>query len=236
MPSDRIAVVAGAGPGLGAALCRQLGSRGWTVAALARRPQTAWSRDAHWCTPPGRTIPVACDLTDSGEVHRAFAEVRREGAVSALVYNAAARPARSPFIEVDAASFEASWRAGAFGAFLCAQAVLPGMLEAGGGTIVFTGATASLRGGRGFAAFASGKFALRGLAQSLAREFGPRGVHVAHVIVDGQIDRDAATGAQARDDTRLDPDAIAKTYCSLIEQERSAWTHEFDLRPDRESF
>jgi NAD(P)-dependent dehydrogenase (short-subunit alcohol dehydrogenase family) len=233
MHSEPVAVIAGAGPGLGAALCRQLSARGWTVVALARTSPESVAGDPHWHSPPGRTLAMECDVTDALSVERAFGEARRLGSVSLLVYNAGSM-VRGPFLDLDASTFESAWRAGPWGAVLCAQQALRGMLDDSGGTLIFTGATASLRGGAGFAPFASSKFALRGLTQSLAREFGPRGVHVAHAVIDGIIDR--GDGAAPSGDARLDPDAIARTYCALMDQEPSAWTHELDLRPDRERF
>ena len=143
----------------------------------------------------------------------------------------------APFLELAAADFESSWRAGVVSAAAAARAVLPGMLRERSGTILLTGATASLRGSANFAAFAVAKFGLRALAQSLAREYQPQGIHVAHVVLDGVL---RGSGSAARfqlgDDRTLDPAAVARTYRQLAEQPRSAWTHELELRPASEKF
>ncbi len=142
-----------------------------------------------------------------------------------------------PFMKLTPAEFEKSWLSTCFGAMVAAQAALPGMLAQGGGTIIFTGATASVKGNPSFAAFASAKFALRGLAQSLAREFAPQGVHVVNTLIDGVI-----WGPQTQQrftiarENCLEPEAIAKTYLQLIGQPPCAWTHELDLRPSSEKF
>lgn len=236
----RVAVVAGAGPGLGSAVARLLSAQGWHVATLSRHAQ-AGPPDAQARTSTGRVTPVACDLTDADSVDRAMQQIEREmGAPSALIYNAA-QLVRGEFLTLPAAAFEATWRVGVLGAVHCAQHVLPAMLKAARGTIIFTGATAAMRGGKGFSAFASAKFALRGLSQSLAREFGPLGVHVAHVVLDGAIgsgsgSAQASGRISAERTTFIDPDAIARTYLQLIEQPASCWTQEIDLRPHNERF
>jgi NAD(P)-dependent dehydrogenase (short-subunit alcohol dehydrogenase family) len=180
---------------------------------------------------------MACDVTDATAVRSVFERIAAGyGPVQNLIYNAHELFIDS-FAETDAETFERIWRVNTLGAFLCAQAAIPQMLSSGGGAAIFSGATASLRGGARFAAFASSKFALRGLAQSLAREFGPQGMHVAHVIIDGLIwgpvTRDQRKAEKAR---CLDPDAVAETIASLIAQPRQAWTHEIDLRPATEKF
>lgn len=141
-------------------------------------------------------------------------------------------------LELDPERFESAWRVNCFGGFLCAREVAAAMQKRGRGTLLFTGATASLRGGARFAGLAVGKFGLRALAQSLARELGPQGIHVGHVVIDGQIGSDAAHArAPARGaETFLDPAAIAETYWQLYAQPRSAWTLELDLRPHVEPF
>ena len=232
-----VAAVVGAGPGLGASLCRLLTSKGWTVGALCRKPAADWATDPSWCAANGRLIPLACDVTDQGSVERAFDKLETAaGDVSTLIYNAAVL-ARGPFLDLTLAQFEQSWQTIARGAFLCARRALPPMLKAQRGTLVFTGATASIRGGVGFGAFAPAKFALRGLAQSLAREFGPRGIHVAHVLIDGLI---WCPQTRERFDpprkSCIEPDAIANAYWNLISQDRSARTHELDLRTESEKF
>jgi NAD(P)-dependent dehydrogenase (short-subunit alcohol dehydrogenase family) len=179
-----------------------------------------------------------CDTTDAASVKQAFAKVRDElGAPSVLVYNAGAFQMAS-IVDLSVEDFERCWRANCLGGFLTAREVLPAMVERGKGTVLFTGATASLRGGARFAALAVGKFGLRALAQSIARELGPKGIHVAHVVIDGQIDsermRGMFPGREAA--TMLAPEAIAETYWHLHVQPPTAWAHEIDLRPSAEKF
>ena len=141
-------------------------------------------------------------------------------------------------LEIDPEQFENAWRVNCYGGFLCTREVLPAMLEAGAGTVIFTGATASLRGGAGFAGLAVGKFGLRALTQSMAREFGPQGIHVVHAVIDGQIATPSAIERQPERalDTFLDPAAIAESYWQLYCQHPSVWTLELDLRPHVEKF
>lgn len=230
-----VAVVVGAGPGLGAALCRRFARAGYSVAA-ARRDGAAAQDIAGAVGGHG----YACDAAEAGAVTDLFAAVDRDlGTPEVVVFNAGRfRPGR--VVETDPASFADSWRTGCLGGFHVGQAALVRMVPAGRGTILFTGATASLRGGAGFASLAVGKFGLRALAQSMAREAHPQGIHVAHVIIDGQIaaeGRDAAHSPSDRGaDAVLDPDAIAEAYWQIHQQPRSTWTHELDLRPWVEKF
>lgn len=207
-----LVLIAGGGGVLAAALADEFGAAGHPVVALRRQH---------------------CDLGDAAQVEQAAARAVGEyGPAQVLVCNAAHRP-MGGLLALDPGDFEAAWRASMASALGCLRAVLPGMVARGRGCVLFTGATASLRGGAGFAAFASAKFALRGLAQAVAREFQPQGVHVAHVVLDGLLRGSAADTGQA--DT-LDPAAVARTYRGLAEQERSAWVHELDLRPALERF
>ncbi len=233
--SARIGIVAGIGPGLGMALCRRLVQDGYCVAGLARSTASGSALAAE--LGPEHFLPVVCDLTDPGQVDKAVTEVeQRFGPVSVYVHNAA-RLHFQPFVETDPAEFESLWRSLCLGAVHGAQRILPGMLERKNGVLLFVGATASVKAGAHFAAFGSAKFALRGLTQSLAREFGRQGIHVAHLVVDGVL-----WGEWARDSFRmtpeqcLDPQAVAETCLHLIRQGRSAWTQELDLRPDVENF
>lgn len=229
----KVAVVVGVGPGLGGAAARRFAKGGYAVAMMARSHAKLEGLAASIADEGGRAIGVAVDAGEPDSVSRAFAEVRRGlGDPDVLVYNAGAFEVGG-LMELSPAQFERSWRINAFGAFLAAREVAPAMIERGAGTMIFTGATASLRGGARFSALASPKFALRALAQSLARELGPQGVHVAHVIIDGQIDlpRTRAMSPERGDETFLAPDAIAETYWQLHAQHRTAWTHELDLRP-----
>jgi NAD(P)-dependent dehydrogenase (short-subunit alcohol dehydrogenase family) len=232
---SKTAIVAGLGPGLGVALCRQLADTGFRVAGFSRSEATfgiltdSLSADLF--------MPVRCDITDSVQLDLATSQVKeRFGPASVYIHNAA-QLHRQPFLETNPETFESLWRTTCLGAVYGVQRVLPDMLEAGSGTLLFIGATASIKAGAGFSAFSSAKFALRGLSQSLARELGPQGIHVAHLVIDGVM-----WGERARDSFGmsqqqcLDPLAVAKTCRHLIEQDRSAWTQELDLRPDVETF
>jgi len=233
MPPSRSALVVGVGPGLGAALARRFARAGLRTAiaarSLSRLDDLAREID-------GRAY--GCDATDEDQVTALIERVEAEiGALALVAYNAGAFLPKS-VLDTPAAEFERCWRVGCLGGFLIGRAAARGMAARGAGTILFTGATASLRGGAGFVNLAVGKFGLRALAQSMARELGPKGVHVAHVIVDGQIDseRYAALRAERGPDALLHPDAIAESYWQLHLQPRSAWTQELDLRPWTEKF
>lgn len=232
-----LAIVAGVGPGLGGALCRQLSAAGYNVAGLARTrgytDELAIELEADDAT----VRMLACDLTDEHAVRKTLDTVIADlGPPSVLIYNAGAIAMR-PFAETSAADFDRLWAINCRGAFLCARHLVPSMQARGQGTIIFTGASASTKAAAGFAAFGAGKFALRGMAQAMARELGPQGIHVAHVIIDGMIwtPKNRERPGVTQDNT-LHPDAIAQTYMALIDQDRSAWTQEIDLRPDVETF
>jgi NAD(P)-dependent dehydrogenase (short-subunit alcohol dehydrogenase family) len=229
-----VAIVVGAGPGLGAALARRFARGGCAVGLVARR-EASWAPAlAAIEAAGGRGAGATGDVGDEASLLAALDRLARAlGEPDALVYNASGFDVGGA-LELDAAAFERAWRVGCFGAFVAARRALPPMVARGRGTLLFTGATASLRGGARFAAFAAGKFALRALAQSLAREVQPKGVHVAHVIVDGAIGR--AGAAPPPPAAELDPDAIAETYWHLHAQPPSAWTFELELRPSGERF
>lgn len=228
-------VVAGCGPGLGDALARGFAGAGYRVAMLARDTARLERQAA---ADPERLVPIACDVTSPEAVAAAFARTERDlGPIAAAVFNAGAYR-RGGVLDISPEDFEQCWRVGAFAGFLVAQAAVRAMLPRGQGSLLFTGATASLRGSAGFVNLASPKFALRALAQSLARELGPQGLHVAHVIVDGQIrapDREAALAGRGPD-AMLEPQALADIYLHLHRQPRSAWSHEVDARPWSERF
>lgn len=228
------AVVVGVGPGLGAALVRAFANEGYTVVAAARSASALPSLDDR---SKGRVVPIDCDATVEADVERVFESAAKVGVPEVAVFNAGAF-VRSSILETKAEEFERCWRVGCFAGFLVGQAAARRMLEHGRGTILFTGATASLRGGAGFVNLASPKFGLRAVAQSMARELGPKGIHVAHVIIDGQIhsERYAHLAGERGPDSLLEPDAIAAQYVALHRQHRSAWTHEIDLRPWSEKF
>jgi len=230
-----VAVVVGAGPGLGAALCRRFAHGGLSVAIVRRDGPAAQALAAEV---GGRGY--VCDVAEAGQVATLIEAVTADLGVPELVVFNAGSFQRGGIAELDADSFEQSWRVGCLGAFHVAQAAVAAMRPQGRGTLILTGATASLRGGAGFAALAVPKFGLRALAQSLARELGPEGLHVAHTIIDGQIRNDARGPRYAADnrgpEALLEPDAIAEAYWQLHQQPRSAWTHELDLRPWVERF
>ncbi len=238
MNQEKVAVVLGVGPGLGAAVARRFAREGFAVGLMARGEDKLTPVQAEIEKGGGKALSVPADATDPASVVSAFARVREElGAPEVFVYNAGTfQP--GGILEVSPEQFELCWKANCFGAFLGAQQVLPAMLERKRGTILLTGATASLRGGARFSCLAVGKFGLRALAQSLAREFGPQGIHVAHIVVDGQIDtpRLRALAPDREKHTLLSPDAIAETYWQLYVQDPTAWSLEVDLRPAVEKF
>ena len=226
--ADKVALVVGAGPGLGAALARRFAEGGYSVAVARRR-----SDDIADLAEEIGGKAYACDAADHGSVAALFEGIGADLGTPTLVsYNAGAYSPGS-VLEITPEEFERCWRIGCLGGFNVGQAAARGMVETGGGTILFTGATAALRGGKGFANLAVGKFGLRALAQSMARELGPQGVHVAHLIIDGQIasDRPGYSEAERGEDHVLKPAAIAEAAWFLHGQQRSAWTQELDLRP-----
>jgi NAD(P)-dependent dehydrogenase (short-subunit alcohol dehydrogenase family) len=230
-----VAVVVGAGPGLGSALCRRFAQGGLTVAAARRSTAEI--------EPLVREIggrAYACDAAEADQVSALFQAVDRDLGVPELVVFNAGAFVRSGILEIDPAEFERCWRVGCLGGLHVGQAALQRMAPQGRGTLILTGATAALRGGKGFANLAVPKFGLRALAQSMAREFGPQGIHVAHTIIDGQIQNEARGAAYSEAergaDALLKPEAIAEAYWQLHQQPRSAWTQELDLRPWVESF
>jgi NAD(P)-dependent dehydrogenase (short-subunit alcohol dehydrogenase family) len=238
MSAERpVAVVAGVGPGLGAALCRRFAAAGYAVAGLARSAEFGAGLAQEVEATGGRMVMSACDLADADAVGRAFSRLEQQiGVVSVLAYTAG-HFSMKPLVDTLPEEFESLWRVNCLGGFLCARQAVMRMLPRRQGTIIFTGATGSVKPGAQFSAFGAAKSALRGLAQAMARELGPLGIHVAHVVIDGVIWTPRTRGVPGiREENCLQPDAIAQTYLHLIEQERSAWTHELDLRPDRERF
>ena len=227
----RSALIVGAGPGLGASLARVFRrDGGLQVLMAAREPDKLRAA----CDEIG-TRALRCDATDPAEVAALFDQATAHfgAAPEVVVYNASRR-VHGRFVDIDAAAMTDSVAVTALGAFHVAQQATRRMLPQGHGAILFTGATAGVKGFAQSASFAMGKFALRGLAQSLARELGPQGIHVGHVIVDGLIH--TASSTPAAPDDQLDPDAIAQTYLHLLSQHRSAWTWEVDVRPWSERF
>lgn len=238
-----VAMIVGAGPGLGFALARRFGRAEMSVAMAARHGERLEAMAAE-CSGIGHSARAyACDATIEGDVARLFEQVTAElGEPGVVVYNAGAFVSAS-ILDTTAEEFERCWRVGCLGGFMVGRAaarLMTARVTAGGrgGSIIFTGATASLRGSARFHNLAVGKFGLRALAQSMARELQPEGIHVAHVVIDGHIRSriEEAHGAEDAADTTIDPDAIAETYYQLHHQPRSAWTHEVDLRPWVEKF
>ncbi len=240
MADRQTALVVGAGSGLGAALARCFAESGMNVTVAARNPDRLAGLVDSLTEHGVNAAAVACDATDERSVRALFDRTKDgPGEPDVVVYNAGAFVPGS-ILDIEPAEFERCWRVGCFGGFLVGQAAARQMTArvdrgGSGGTIIFTGATASLRGGARFANLAVGKFGLRAVAQSMARELGPRGVHVAHVIIDGVIASERS-GGPAPGDSRLDADAIAANYLALHRQPRSAWTLELDLRPWVETF
>lgn len=227
MASSEHAIIIGVGPGLGAALVERCTREGLAVTAGARNvDQLRALLDQRGLQD---VAALACDVTDAASVGDLFAAaVVARGAPSLVVFNASGY-ARGGILELSASQVEAAWQVGCLGGFHVGQAAAKAMAPLGRGTILFTGATASIRGGASFAPFAIAKFGLRALSQSMARELGPQGIHVAHILIDGQI-------GQTEGDARLQPAAIADAYWHLHRQPRSAWTQEMDLRPWAEKF
>ncbi len=231
---SRTVVVAGVGPGLGASLASRFADEGCQVALFARSADYLDELAADLSAGPGSALAVPTNLRDLDAVRDGFETVREQfGPVDVLVYNASAS-AWAGLTDCSASAFQRTWEVTVRGAFACSQEAVDDMLAGDGGTVLFTGATSSVRGRGGAVDFSSAKFALRGMAESMARELGPDGVHVAHVVVDGQIR--PPDGDVDDPGAYLDPDAIADSYWALVEQDRSAWTLELDVRPHVEEF
>ena len=231
----RVAIVAGVGPGLGAALVRKLAKEGCSIGMFARSPEFIGELAAEL---GADALAVPTDVSDIKQVAAGFRKVRRQlGLVEILIAHASGSVGEG-LMKTTPDQFEQSWRVAVLGSFLCAREAIADMLENENGAIIFTGATSSVRGRGGAVAFSRAKFAVRVLAQSLAFELWPKGIHVAHVIIDGVIDTPSVhrTYKPSAREPLLKPDAIADAYWHLIQQERSAWTLEIDLRPHKEAF
>ena len=219
MAANETALIVGAGKGLSASLARLLEREGVDVALAARNPEKLETKG----------LALRCDATDRAQVEAAFQAVESKwGVPDLVVYNASYRT-RGPVAELDAGEVAKSIQVTAYAGFLVGQRAAKAMLPRGAGAIFFTGASASVKGYANSAPFAMGKFALRGLAQSMARELAPKGIHVAHFVIDGGIGNDAG-------DAKLNPDEIARNYLHVYRQQRSAWTWEVELRPWVERF
>lgn len=243
METREVAVVVGAGPGLGFALARRFAQAEMNVAIAARDAAKLETLAVECCGIGHGCRAISCDATDEAAVDRLFETVHAEfGEPDLVVYNAGAFVARG-ILETSSEEFERCWRVGCLGGFLVGRSAARAMVARAersgrGGTILFTGATASRRGSARFHNLAVGKFGLRALAQSMARELQPKGIHVAHVVIDGHIRPQPAVqhGALDPEESMLDPAAIAEVYYRLHRQPRSAWTLEVDLRPWLEMF
>lgn len=225
MTETKAALIVGAGPGLGAALARRFAAAGLRVAVAARRRQTVAAIAG---TSDAGITPYECDATREAEVDGLVQAVERDlGPLAVVVHNVGAF-SRKSILESTVEDVEACWRIAALSGFLVGRAAARVMAPRGEGVILFTGATGSLRGSAHFQNSAMAKGAVRALSQSMARELGPKGVHVAHVVIDGRIGPET--------ETSLHPDDIAEAYHHLFAQKRSAWTQELDLRPSSERF
>jgi len=229
--SYKTALIVGVGGGLSASIARTFAKAGLKIALAARR---AGDLGALANEVGGKAF--ACDATKQADVAKLFAGVEAAfGAPDVVVYNASYRT-RGPLVELDPAEVEKTLAVSAFAGFLVAQEAVKRMLPRGYGAILFTGASASVKGYAQSAPFAMGKFALRGLAQSMARELSPQNIHVGHVVIDGGIRSASRRDPPDKPDSMLDPDAIAKAYLDLLKQQRSAWAWEIELRPWVERF
>jgi NAD(P)-dependent dehydrogenase (short-subunit alcohol dehydrogenase family) len=231
-PTYKRALIVGAGDGLSASVTRVLQAAGLRIGLAARNTDklAKLAGDLGAATHP-------CDASDPAQVAALFGAMDEAlgGAPDVVVYNASAR-VRGTFVELDPADVARALSVTAYGGFLVARAAAKQMLPHGHGAILFTGASASVKGYPGSAPFAMGKFALRGLAQSMARELAPKGIHVAHFVIDGAIRNPGRSEPADASDRMLDPDAIARTYLHVLQQDRSAWTWEVELRPWVERF
>jgi NAD(P)-dependent dehydrogenase (short-subunit alcohol dehydrogenase family) len=239
--SGKIAVVAGVGEGLGQAIARRFASD-YHVVMFARDAEKLQGYAGQIREAGGSATGMKVDLRVEGEIVEALARIEKDlGTIEVAVYNAGAQH-RKPLLEISGDTFEKVWRLGTFGAFVFGREAVRHMEPRGRGTILFTGATSSVRGGANFGAFAAAKFATRAVVQSVAREFGPKGIHAAAVIIDGAVNMPAIHRmmpdlvASLPPDGMLGTDAVAETYYQLHRQHRSAWTLEADLRPYSEKF
>jgi NAD(P)-dependent dehydrogenase (short-subunit alcohol dehydrogenase family) len=240
--SAALVVGVGARQGLGAAIARRLAAESLHVFVSGRTAGRIGECAAELRAGGGAASAIAADATVPAEVDRLFAAVDAAGlALEIVVYNAG-NARFGKLLEIDAGAFEDAWRIGCLGGFLVGQQAARRMLARGRGSIFFTGATASVRARAPFVAFAAAKFALRAVAQAMARDLGPQGIHVAHFVIDGVIDGEQVNARmpdlkqRLGEDGMLSPDAIASAYWDTHRQHRSAWSHEIDLRPWKETF
>jgi len=235
--SDRVCVVVGVGEGLGMALAVRF-AQGYKVALIARSPEVIGKTAGEIKSTGGIALPIQSDATIEAEIADAYDRINRElGPVEILIYNGGRRP-MGRLMDTTPKVFEETWRLHTFGAFLWARQVVPEMLSRGSGAILITGATAGVRPWPTSAGFAPAKFAVRGLAEVMSRDLHPQGIHVAYVNVDGGIDMPLLRKfrPETKDEDLLKPSAIADAFWYLAHQDRSAWSHELDIRPFKEKF
>lgn len=239
MKRDKIAVILGSGPGLGSALAHKFSSEGYRLALISRTGKNLEKIKKDIENKSGEVFIYPADVTNEKDLKSAFDNIfiKLGKNIDALIYNAGEFKKQS-ILKIKPEDFKKSWDINCYGAFLSSKLVLPKMLKRKKGTIIFTGATASIRGGAEFSRLAVGKFGLRALAQSIAREFGPKGIHMAHVVIDGQIDSPAYSRKMPDRDTGsfLSPESIAEQYWQIHIQNPTSWTLEMDLRPAVERF
>ncbi|MFT5701966.1 MAG: NAD(P)-dependent dehydrogenase (short-subunit alcohol dehydrogenase family) [Desulforhopalus sp.] len=227
MSHKKVVLIGGMGEGLGSALAHYFSAKNYQVIGLNRSPNSHVGKEV---------IQLKVDLSDQGQVRQALEEINITHCVPDVFIHNAAELVIAPFEQTTVEQFEQCWRAGTLSAFVLSKELLPMMAEKGG-TAIFTGATASIRGGDAFSAFSSAKFALRGLVQSLARQYQSSGLHVAHVLIDGIIDTEKSRKLLSLPvENMLNPLDIAECYWQLSQQPKSSWTHELDLRPYLEKF
>ncbi|KAJ4801690.1 3-ketodihydrosphingosine reductase [Rhynchospora pubera] len=234
-----IAAIVGVGPKLGSSVARKFAQEGYTIAILSRDlDKLSRLADEIACEAKTQVFAIRIDCADCKSVREAFEGVLSLGSVEVLVYNACEPASCQPsnFMAISPESFQRSLAGSAHGAFYCAQQVIPGMVERGRGTIIFTGSSASLNGLAGYLELSCGKFALRGLSQCLAKEFFASGIHVAHIVIDGAISDPRSSKGDQSTDTCMDPNIIAQNYWYIHTQDKSAWTQELDLRSPNQRF
>jgi hypothetical protein len=234
------ALLVGAGDAIGAAVARRFAAGGYSICVARRDAEKSRSVVQEIIAAGGTACAVGTDVRSEEAVQALFSQVEAElGPIEVCLFNAGAN-VKSPLIETSGRLFFKAWELACYGGFLTGREAARYMVPRGRGTILFTGATASIRGGSGFAAFAAAKFGLRALAQSMARELAPKNIHVAHLIIDGAIDSkaihrrlSAATGTMPdlAPDSLIQTSSIADAYWALHNQSRDGWTHELDLRP-----
>lgn len=241
MSETVIILGAGASQGVGGALARRFAKENHHVIVTGRSEEKVQALAREIETAGGSAESMKTDVTSEADQDALFAHAAKRGPIAAVIYNAG-NNAIIPFEELTPEVFENFWRVGCFGAFLTAKRAMPLLAKQNRGSLFFTGASGSMRGKPNFAHFASMKAGLRMLAQSLAREYGPKGVHVAHFIIDGVINGEMVRSRfgdyleNLGEDGALSPDAIADAYWQVHSQPRSAWTHEMELRPYKENW